>query len=132
MMPFSTTFENTNIQLVAAIHALPMATKLLRKSNIRKAVRIPAFEVFQFLLLLVFQGKNLFRFLQEEGLATIGMIKQLQQRYLHNDNNYTLPQLRQFMQHESFCYCRHQKVPYSGKNRILAQLIQEKKMPIAV
>ena len=40
--------------------------KLLRKSNITKACGIPAYEVFQFLLLLVFQGKNLFRFLNSK------------------------------------------------------------------
>ena len=40
--------------------------KLLRKSNITKAYGIPAYEVFQFLLLLVFQGKNLFRFLNSK------------------------------------------------------------------
>ena len=37
--------------------------RLLRQSNITKNCGVPAFEVFQFLLLLVFQGKNLFRFL---------------------------------------------------------------------
>ena len=68
MIPFSTTVENTNSQLVAAIHDLQIA-KLLRKSNIRKAMGIPAFEVFQFLLLLVFQGKNLFRFLHSKHKA---------------------------------------------------------------
>ena len=40
--------------------------KLLRKSNITKACGISAYEVFQFLLLLVFQGKNLFRFLNSK------------------------------------------------------------------
>ena len=38
----------------------------MRKSNITKNCGIPAFEVFQFLLLLVFQGKNLFRFLNSK------------------------------------------------------------------
>lgn len=40
--------------------------KLLRKANITKSCGIPAFEVFQFLLLLVFQGKNLYRFLNSK------------------------------------------------------------------
>ena len=40
--------------------------KLLRKSNITKSCGISAFEVFQFLLLLAFQGKNLFRFLNSK------------------------------------------------------------------
>lgn len=40
--------------------------KLMRKSNITKACGISAYEVFQFLLLLAFQGKNLFRFLNSK------------------------------------------------------------------
>lgn len=36
---------------------------MLRKANITKSCGISAYEVFLFLLLLVFQGKNLFRFL---------------------------------------------------------------------
>lgn len=40
--------------------------KLLRKSNITKSCGISAYEVFRFLLLLVFQGKNLFRFLDSK------------------------------------------------------------------
>ena len=40
--------------------------RLLRQSNITKNCGVPAFEVFQFLLLLVFQGKNLFRFLNSK------------------------------------------------------------------
>jgi len=40
--------------------------KLLRKSNITKSCGVPAYEVFQFLLLLVFQGKNLYRFLNSK------------------------------------------------------------------
>ena len=40
--------------------------KLMRKSNITKSCGVSAYEVFQFLLLLVFQGKNLFRFLNSK------------------------------------------------------------------
>ena len=40
--------------------------KLMRKSNIKKSCGVSAYEVFQFLLLLVFQGKNLFRFLNSK------------------------------------------------------------------
>ena len=40
--------------------------KLMRKSNITKSCGISAYEVFQFLLLLVFHGKNLFRFLNSK------------------------------------------------------------------
>jgi len=54
--------ENTQNQFSNAIRELKVG-KLLRKANITKNCGIPAYEVFQFLLLLVFQGKNLFRFL---------------------------------------------------------------------
>ena len=37
--------------------------RLLRRSNLTKSFGIPAYEVFQFLLLLVFQGKICFVFL---------------------------------------------------------------------
>jgi hypothetical protein len=40
--------------------------KMMRKSNIKKSCGISAYEVFQFLLLLAFQGKNLFRFLNSK------------------------------------------------------------------
>lgn len=40
--------------------------KILRKSNITKSCGISAYEIFQFLLLLAFQGKNLFRFLNSK------------------------------------------------------------------
>ena len=40
--------------------------KLLRCLNVTKNCGIPAFEVYQFLLLLVFQRKNLFRFLNSK------------------------------------------------------------------
>ena len=58
-------FENTQNTLSNAIKELQIG-KLLRQSNIRKPCGVPAFEVFQFLLLLVFQGKNLFRFLNSK------------------------------------------------------------------
>lgn len=58
-------FENTQNTFCYAIKELQIG-KLLRQSNIRKSCDVPAFEVFQFLLLLVFQGKNLFRFLNSK------------------------------------------------------------------
>lgn len=65
MIPFFTSFENTGIQFANAIKELQIG-KLLHKSNIRKARGFSAFEVFQFLFLLVFQGKNLYRFLDSK------------------------------------------------------------------
>lgn len=57
--------ENTQNQFSAAFRELQLG-RLLRNANITKNCGIPAFEVFQFLLLLVFQGKNLFRFLNSK------------------------------------------------------------------
>lgn len=58
-------FENTQNQFISAIKELQLS-KLLRKSNVIKSCGVSAFDVFQFLLLLVFQGKNLFRFLNSK------------------------------------------------------------------
>ncbi len=41
-------------------------SKTLRKFGIRKSKGIPVMEVFKFLVLLVFQGKNLYRFLDSD------------------------------------------------------------------
>ena len=57
--------ENTKDDFSKTIKELQIG-KLLRRSNISKNCGISAFEVFQFLLLLVFQGKNLFRFLNSK------------------------------------------------------------------
>ena len=57
--------EKTQVIIFQAIKDLRIA-ETLRKSGIRKAQGHSTFEVFKFLLLLVFQGKNLFRFLDSE------------------------------------------------------------------
>ena len=57
--------ENTQKQFSNAIKELQIG-KLMRKSNITKSCGVSAYEVFQFLLLLVFQGRNLFRFLNSK------------------------------------------------------------------
>ncbi len=75
MIPQKNTNENTlpeiNIQFINAIRELKIST-LLKQSNICKTSRSrngdggkkrTAFEIFQFLLMLVFEGTNLFRFL---------------------------------------------------------------------
>ena len=54
--------EKTKIAFSKAFKALKLA-ELLRRSAIRKTQGISVSEVFKFLLLLVFQGKNLYRFL---------------------------------------------------------------------
>ena len=63
--------EQTQIALFRAFSDLGIA-RLLRKAGIRKACGYSAYEVFQFLFLLVFQGKNLFRFLNStRGSAAV-------------------------------------------------------------
>lgn len=57
--------ENTQNQFSNALKELQIG-KLLRNSNITKSCGVSAYEVFQFLLLLVFQGRNLFRFLNSK------------------------------------------------------------------
>ena len=57
--------ENTQNQFSNALKELQIG-KLLRNSNITKSCGISAYEVFQFLLLLVFQRRNLFRFLNSK------------------------------------------------------------------
>lgn len=65
MINQNTQTENTQNKFSKAISELQIG-KLLRKSNITKSCGVSAYEVFQFLLLLVFQGKNLFRFLNSK------------------------------------------------------------------
>lgn len=57
--------ENTQNLFSNSLKELQIG-KLLRKANITKSCGISAYEVFQFLLLLVFQGKNLFHFLNSK------------------------------------------------------------------
>lgn len=59
------TNDHTENQFFHALKELQIA-KLLRRANITKICGVSAYEVFQFLLLLVFQGKNLFRFLNSK------------------------------------------------------------------
>ncbi len=61
-------FENTPNAFYQAVKTLQI-TKLLHMSNVRKACGKPVGEVFQFLILLAFQGKNLFRFLNSNHAA---------------------------------------------------------------
>ena len=53
------TFENTENLFADAVKDLQIS-KLLHKSNVRKSCGVPVSDVFQFLLLLFFQGKNLY------------------------------------------------------------------------
>ena len=59
------TFEKTENLFINAVKDLQIG-RLLHKSNVRKSAGVPVTDVFQFLLLLVFQGKNLYRFLNSK------------------------------------------------------------------
>ena len=77
--------ENTQNQFSDAIRERKVG-KLLRKANITKSCGISAYEVFQFLLLLVFQGKNLFRFLNSKR-KDLAVSKNTYYRFL-NDTSF--------------------------------------------
>lgn len=57
--------EKTQNALLHSLKTLKIA-QLLRKSGIRKTQGASVFNVFRFLILSVFQGKNLYRFLESE------------------------------------------------------------------
>ena len=77
--------ENPQNQFSYALKELQIG-KLLRKSNITKSCGISAYEVFQFLLLLAFQGKNLFRFLNSKH-KELAVSKNTYYRFL-NETSY--------------------------------------------
>lgn len=71
MIHYNNSSEQTQIALFRAFSDLGIA-RLLRKAGIRKACGYSTYEVFRFLFLLVFQGKNLFRFLNStRGSAAV-------------------------------------------------------------
>ena len=74
--------ENTQNQFSCAIRELQIG-KLLRQANITKSCGVSAYEVFQFLLLLVFQGKNLLRFLNSKR-KDLAVSKNTYYRFLNN------------------------------------------------
>ena len=95
MIPQNSTNEKTlpeiNIQFINAIRELKAST-LLKQSNIYKTSRSrngdcgkkrTAFEIFQFLLMLVFEGTNLFRFLGSKK-QDIACAKSTYYRFLSN------------------------------------------------
>ena len=77
--------ENTQNQFSNAVRELQIG-KLLRSSNITKSCGVSAYEVFQFLLMLVFQGRNLFRFLNSNR-KDLAVSKNTYYRFL-NDTSF--------------------------------------------
>ena len=98
MIQQSTENGNTQVELntgfIAAIREMQIS-KLLHDANIRKDTRTlsgeasgekrTAFEIFQFLLLMVFQGCNLYRFLGSKK-QDIACSKSTYQRFLSDDH----------------------------------------------
>lgn len=62
MIQYNDSSEKTKIALLQTFKTLELS-KILRTAGIRKAQGFSVFEVFKVLLLLVFQGKNLYRYL---------------------------------------------------------------------
>jgi hypothetical protein len=62
MIHYNDSSEQTKNTFLRTFSTLGFS-KLLRKSGITKSKGIPVIDVFKFLVLLVFQGKNLYRFL---------------------------------------------------------------------
>lgn len=86
------TEQEFNVSFIRAIQELQIS-KLLHQCGIRKTARTlsgetssdkrTAFEIFQFLLLMVFQGFNLFRFLGSRK-QDIACSKSTYHRFLNN------------------------------------------------
>lgn len=75
---------NTNYEIFSTFKKLGI-NNILRSSNITKSCGIPTFEIFKFLFLLVFQGKNLFRFLQNSHTDKVNC-KNTYYRFLSNNS----------------------------------------------
>ena len=65
MLPQTDAFHQSSRQILLTMKELQIG-QLLRQANIRKACGIPVLDLFHALILLVFHGKNLFRFLHSE------------------------------------------------------------------
>lgn len=65
MLPQTNSFHQTANPILLAMKELQIG-RLLRQANVRKSCGVPVVALFQTLILLVFQGKNLFRFLHSE------------------------------------------------------------------
>jgi len=87
--------------------------KLLRQCNIRKTKGIPCFDLVQFLILLVFSGKNMFRMLSGNKTDLIGFSKDSIYRFLNNCHY----NWRKFLLLLSSSIIRNRIVPLSSEQR---------------
>jgi hypothetical protein len=85
MIQYYDSSEKAKNALLSTLKDLKIA-HLLRKAGIRKTQGAPVFEVFRFLILLVFQGKNLYRFL-DSNRKDDALSKNTYYRFL-NDSTY--------------------------------------------
>lgn len=74
-------FEKGNFTFLQAVKELKLGT-LLRQAGIKKSQGASVMEIFKFLLLLAFQGKNLFRFLNSKR-ADSALSKNTYYRFLN-------------------------------------------------
>ena len=89
MLPQSYSFEQSQNVISSAFKELQI-TKLLYKANIRKECGIPVLKVFQYIFMLVFHGKNLFRALESK----------------HNDHSISKNTFYRFLSNPSFNWRR--------------------------
>ena len=89
MLPQSYSFEQSQNAIGSALSELQIA-KILYKANIRKGCGIPVMKLFQYILLLVFHGKNLFRALESK----------------HNDHSISKNTFYRFLSNPSFNWRR--------------------------
>ena len=89
MLPQSYSFEQSQNVISSAFKELQI-TKLLYMANIRKECGIPVLKVFQYIFMLVFHGKNLFRALESK----------------HNDHSISKNTFYRFLSNPSFNWRR--------------------------
>jgi len=83
ILPESTIDRNKEISIVLHFFKKHQVGKALRQSNFLKERGIPCNDLLQFLVMLVFTGKNLFRYLQAY-LRSIPFAKDTIYRFLNN------------------------------------------------
>jgi len=116
-------FENTSNTFYQAIKQLQIG-KLLHQSNIRKSCGKPVCEVFQFLVVLAFQGKNLFRFLHSNHAEQAGAQKNTFYRFME-DSSYNWEKFLLLLASKVIGILR----PLTKKNRIHCFILDDSTIP---
>lgn len=84
MISLKVSSENSLDKFFQSFKSLQLA-KILRQVGINKSTGVSAYEVFQALVLLVFQGKNLYQFLASKKGDQIAS-KNTYYRFLNNNS----------------------------------------------